>query len=48
MTSADSILNSNMSPRRPAPKCGPAFDGSGSDPVEGAVVVVEGEWIAAV
>lgn len=48
MPSTDSNPNSNVSLRRLALRCGRAFDGSGADPVEDAVVVVEGERIAAV
>ena len=48
MTGIDSNLNSNVPLRRLALRCGRVFDGSGADPVEDAVVVVEGERIAAV
>lgn len=48
MTGADSSLNGNAPLRRLVLRGGRVFDGSGADPVEDAVVVVEGERIAAV
>lgn len=48
MTSTDSNLNSSAPLRRLVLRGGRVFDGSGADPVEDGVVVVEGERIAAI